>query len=109
MAGIISLSSCSKIDTLPQLELTVVNSTGQPVPGAIVGLFDQLDEWSMLENPVQVWRETDNKGKVLFIDLKEEIYYFYANSDTLSNIGHEIKLKEPLRLNEIRKVELIIE
>ncbi len=109
MLGGIYLSSCTKIDTLPQLELSVVDIEGQAVQGVIVGLFDQLDEWSMLENPVQAWHETDDKGRVLFIDLQEQIYFFYADGDTLSNIGHEIALKEPLQLNELRKVKLIIE
>ena len=109
MLGGIFLSSCTKIDTLPQLELSVVDMDGQAVQGVIVGLFDQLDEWSMHENPVQTWRETNDKGRVLFIDLQEQIYFFYADGDTLSNIGHEIELKEPLQLNELRKVKLIIE
>jgi len=56
LLGLAWFSSCSKQDTNPQLEIKVVNLDGQPVPDVKVGLFDELDEWSMLENPVQVWR-----------------------------------------------------
>ena len=113
LAAIIGLSfcatSCTKIDTRPILELSVVNSDGQPVAGVLVGLFDDMDQWSMLENPVQAWRETNENGIVVFLDLQEKIYYFYADGDTLCNIGHEILLQESLRLNEIRQVKVIIE
>jgi len=103
------VSSCTKPDTQPQLELTVVNISGQPVSQVLVGLFDELDQWSMLENPVQAWRETDQSGKVLFVDLHEQVYYFYADGDSLSNIGHEIRLDEALKINEIRRVTITIE
>ncbi len=109
MLAVMGLSSCTKIDMLPQLELSVVNIEGQAVSGVIVGVFDQQDEWSMRENPVQTWRETDDNGRVLFIDLQEQIYFFYADGDTLNNVGNEIKLNEPLQLNELRKVRIIIE
>lgn len=102
-------SFCTKPDTEPQLEITVVNSEGLPVEHVFVGLFDDLDEWSMKENPVQTWRETDDKGKVLFLDLREIVYYFYADGDTLCNVGHEINLTEPLRVNERRQIKVIIE
>jgi len=74
-----------------------------------VGLFDELDEWSMKENPVQVWRETDQTGKVLFVDLQEFAYYIYADGDSLNNIGHEIQLDEALKVNETRKLTVVIE
>lgn len=109
LAGFFYLGSCRKIDTPPMLELTVVNTEGQSVSGVMVGLFDDLDQWGMLENPVQAWRETDVDGKVLFAGLREEIYYFYADADSLSNIGGKIKLTEPLRINETRQLRITIE
>ena len=109
LLGAFCHTSCTKIDTPPMLEIKVVNTNGQAVSGVMVALFNGLDEWSMLENPVQVWRETDTDGKVLFIDMIEEIYYFYADGDSLSNIGHEIKLLEPLRMNEKRQVTVTVE
>lgn len=101
--------SCTKVDTGPQLELRVVNLGGQGVPNVWVGLFDELDEWSMRENPVQPWRETDQSGRVVFRDLKEQVYYFYADGDSLSNISHEIQLSEALKVNEIRRITVTID
>jgi len=109
LLGLAWFSSCSKQDTNPQLEIKVVNLDGQPVPDVKVGLFDELDEWSMLENPVQVWRETDQNGEVLFVDLIEQVYYIYADGDSLSNIGHQIMLDEVLIVNEIRQLTVTIE
>jgi len=63
----------------------------------------------MLENPVQVWRETDQNGEVLFVDLIEQVYYIYADGDSLSNIGHQIMLDEVLIVNEIRQLTVTIE
>ena len=102
-------SSCTKPDTEPQLELTVVDVEGQPVVNVFVGLFDDLDEWSMHENPIQAWRETDKNGKVLFVDLQEIVYYFYADGDSICNVGHEINLTEALMVNERRQITVIIE
>ena len=106
---VVCYSSCSKVDTPPGLELTIINKAGNKVPGVIVGLFDSLEEWSMRENPIQVWRETDEDGKVLFIDLKEKNYFFHADGEAVSNIGHEIQVMEPLQVNEIRKLTVTID
>ena len=103
------ISGCTKIDTLPMLEITVNDLNGSPVDGVLVALFDELDEWSMLENPVQAWKETGFNGRVLFRDLKEEVYYFYADGDSINNVGHEIRLGDPLAMNEIRKITIIVE
>ena len=105
----IYFSGCAKIDTLPMLEITVIDGNGGDVEGALIGLSDDMDEWSMIENPVQAWKETDINGKVLFRDLKEEVYYFYADGDSLNNLGNEMMLKVPLKLNEIRKITITIE
>ena len=106
---ILSLGSCSEIDTAPILEIKVINSTGQPAGGVMVGLFDDLEQWSMLENPVQPWRETGSDGRVIFNSLREDIYYFYADADSLSNISSVIKLDRPLVKNEIRLITVTIE
>jgi len=106
--GIGITTSCSKIDVPPMLEITVIDQDGSPAAGIIVGLFDDQDEWSMLENPVQAWKETDSNGKVSFIDLKEIIYYFYADGDSVNNFGSQIMLSEALKMNEIRQVVLSV-
>ena len=100
--------SCSKIDSLPQLEITVLSESGNPVPGIPVAIFEDQREWSMLENPVQAWRETDQEGKVLFTDLMEMEYYFYADGGSLNNLGDKIRIMERLKLNEKRKITIVI-
>jgi hypothetical protein len=102
-------TSCTKIDTPPMLEITVKDDNGQTVEGIAVGLFDDIDEWSMLENPVQAWKITDITGKVLFRDLMEDIYYFYADGDSINNIGRDIMLSDPLKINEIRQITIVVE
>jgi hypothetical protein len=107
--GLYGLTSCTKIDSLPMLEIEVVNTLNEPVPGVLLGLFESQEEWSMKENPLQAWRETDVKGTARYIHLKEAIYFFHADGDSISNIGHEIKLLKPLELNENRKITITVE
>ncbi len=103
------MNSCTKIDTLPMLEIKVVDIDSQIVPGILIGLFDSQEEWSMHENPLQAWRETNIYGEALFIHLKEQIYYIYVDGDSISNIGHEIKLLEPLKMNEKSQITITVE
>jgi len=105
----INLGSCTRIDTPPALQLTIIDREGIPLQDVMVGLFDELDQWSMLENPVQPWRETGSDGKVMFNNLKENVYYFYADADSLSNISTMIKTDDSLIINEIRKLTVIVE
>jgi hypothetical protein len=103
------LGSCSRIDTPPMLKIKVSDINGQPVGKAMVGLFPDLDEWSMLENPVQPWKETADDGTVVFNSLEEDIYYFYIDADSLSNLSTTIKLDESLKYNEIRVISVRVE
>lgn len=105
----LGLGSCSKVDVAPMLEIKVVTAGGQPAGNVMVGLFDDIEEWSMLENPVQPWRETGSDGRVIFNSLREDIYYFYADADSLSNISTLIKLNRPLAVNEKRLITVIVE
>ncbi|MCX6224588.1 MAG: hypothetical protein NTV01_07540, partial [Bacteroidia bacterium] len=60
----IMLNACLKVDTLPQLEILVLDEKGAGISGAYVALFDSADEWNKRENPVQVWRRSDSDGWV---------------------------------------------
>ena len=95
---------CSKVDTLPQLEIQVLDEKGANISGAYVALFDNADEWNSRINPVQVWRQTDSNGKVVFVDLKEITYYFYIRFDGQDNSVGEVSTKEPLQLNQRNKI-----
>jgi hypothetical protein len=80
-----ALTGCARVDTLPQLEIVVLDETGKPVAGAYVGLFDSAEEWKKLANPVQTWRQTGIDGRVVFVDLRESDYYFYVRSADKDN------------------------
>lgn len=101
--------ACVKIDTPPMLEIRVVDIGGNPQEGIVVGLFDELDEWSMQQNPVQAWRETDKQGKVRFIDLQEIAYYIFADGDSVNNLGNKVRLDEALKYNEQRQLTVTVE
>jgi len=97
---VIAFSGCNKFDTLPQLEIQVVDESGATISGAYAALFDSHEEWNKRINPVQAWRMTDPYGKVVFTDLKEITYYFYVRFDGKDNSAGEIFVSEPLKLNQ---------
>lgn len=98
------LQGCIKFDTLPQLEILVLDEKGASVPGAYVALFESAGEWNSRENPVQVWRRTDSGGKVMFVDLKEITYFVYARFDGKDNSVDEISVPAPLQVNQRAKI-----
>ena len=98
IAGLLN-TGCIKIETLPQLEIQVVDETGAIVSGASVALFDSSDEWNKRINPVQVWRQTDTSGKVLFVDLKEIKYFVYVRYDGKDNSVDEVSTDVALEVN----------
>lgn len=99
---------CSKVDTLPQLEIKVLDEKGANITGAYVALFDSADEWNKRINPVQVWRQTDSNGKVVFVDLKEITYYFYVRFDGMDNSVGEVSTMEPLQLNQRNQIVVYV-
>ena len=102
----VMLVSCVKIDTPPALEVKVLDQYNDVVAGARVSLYTSLEEWSMLENPVQVWKNTDQNGKVTFLNLQEVFYYVYVEKDTLNNIKEEIVTHQKLKVNIISTLEV---
>jgi len=102
------LCGCGKIDTLPQLEILVVDENDIFVPGVTVGLFDSEVEWTNRENPVQAWRQTGIDGKVVFTDLNEVSYYIYARLEGRDNSMDEILATEKLRMNQKNKIVIHI-
>ena len=94
------LPGCVKVDTLPQLEILVLDEAGASISGAFVTLFDNAEEWNIRKNPVQVWRRTDSEGKVIFVDLKEITYYIYARFNGKDNSVGEVFTAEALKVNQ---------
>ena len=97
---------CIKVDTPAQLEISVIDDTGAGASGAYVALFDSYEEWNNRANPVQVWRQTDSAGKVVFVDLKEITYFIYARIDGKDNSIGEISIVEPLQVN--RRDQIVV-
>jgi len=83
---------CLKVDQPPALRVTVLDQWGEPVDGAVVGLFESYDTWKDLEYPAQVWRSCDRAGQVVFFDLQEIPYYIYARKGDVDNSLDEIQL-----------------
>ncbi len=100
--------SCLKPDISPRMEIKVINAAGDAVRGAYVSLFENIDEWGMQKNPMQVWKETNDDGKVLFIGLSEIVYYFYITKDNLDNSDGYISIEEPLMKNKVVIIEVTI-
>ena len=105
---IIDLNSCVKPDDAPRLEITVYNEAGDQVEGAYVSLYENIDEWGMENNPVQVWKKTNAEGKVIFIGLREIVYYFVVKKDQMNNSGTQVCLVSKLKMNEFMKVNIDI-
>lgn len=101
-------NGCFKADTLPQLEIQVVDESGTVIAGAYVGLFENSDEWAARENPLQVWRRSDSSGKVLFVDLKEIPYFIYVRFEGKDNSLNEISTPEPLQVNQRERITVHI-
>lgn len=101
---VLLLDACIKVDTLPQLEILVLDEQGSIVTGAYVALFENAGEWETRKNPVQVWRRTGTDGKVLFVDLDEATYYVYARYDGKDNSVDEAATLETLQLNQKSRI-----
>ena len=108
--GILSgLSGCIQVDTPAALEITVLDQYNNPVSGASVAIFDDLNQWGMLENPVQVWKLTDDLGIVTYTGLSEQHYYIFAEKGELNNLKNEIKTITPTIENQVLKIRIHID
>lgn len=103
------LSSCFKFDSDPALEVKVVDQLNNPVSGALVGLFDSQKEWGMLENPIQVWKKTENNGTVTFVGLPEKEIFIWAEFGSFNNLKNEIRTQSILKKNEILQLTIHID
>ncbi|MEI7524969.1 MAG: hypothetical protein WCJ95_11605 [Mariniphaga sp.] len=94
-------------DIKPQLELNVKNQSGEIVTGALITLYLVKNDWSQKVNIIQTL-ETDSKGTALFKNLDQRIYYFFVEKGTLNNALEVSYFALPLKLNEIRVIQTIV-
>jgi hypothetical protein len=106
-----TLCRCKKeytyIDNKPQLEIGVKDNTGQPISGAVITLFLTQNDWNKKVNAIQT-ASSDSKGTVLFKDLEEKVYYFLVEKGTQNNVLGIAYFAQPLKINEIRVIQTII-
>jgi len=106
---VLLLSSCIKIDVPPSIEIHVVDEFSNPIDQAFVGIFQNVDEWGMKENPVQAWKKTQEDGTVIFVELLEMNYYVVVEKGKLNNLRNEIRTTEVLKENRITKLVIHID
>ena len=112
IAFLISTFGCTKedileIDVAPQLELTVLDSSGNNVVGASVSIYSSEANWESRSNPIQE-NTTDASGKVLFKELNQIRYFFYVSKGAMNNYYDIASFTNPLRMNEIRTLNCTI-
>lgn len=100
-----SLSQAQLIKT--KLEITVLNTAGNPEPGVEVKIYENEDDYLGDKNVVQGKKYTDSKGKVMYKDLKEQSYYINASKGKADNYGESTKTI-PLKGMVKNKVNVII-
>ncbi len=111
MAALI-LFSCSDekvefIDNPPQLEITVVDISQVQLSGVSVTLYNTEEDWKSKANPVVV-DSTDSKGIVVFSDLMEQRYYFFAEKSEMNNMKTVAVIADSLKINVKATIQTII-
>lgn len=94
-------------DNKPQMEIVIKDQTGQLVQGAIVTLYLLQNDWNQKVNAVQTLT-SDSKGTAMFTELDEKVYYFLAEKGALNNVLGVSYFAQPLKVNEIRVIQTII-
>ncbi len=107
----ISLTNCQEVevfvDNAPQLEIHVKNKDGQNVKGASVLLFLSEEDWKNEINFIHS-ASTNSSGTVLFNNLEQKVYYFFVEKGEMNNLLEVATFSSPLRINEIRVIETVI-
>ena len=89
------------------LEIRILNRLGNTVPGVEVRIYNNQDDYTAGKNQIGASQYTDEKGKVLFKDLKAIPYYVSAKKGDLSNFG-DAEVTDTLTAGRRNKVTIII-
>lgn len=90
-----------------KLEITVLNTTGNPEAGAEVKLYANEDDYLAGENVIEGKKFTDSKGEVIYKDLTDKSYYMHVKKGDADNYGESEKTA-PLESGRKNKVTVII-
>ncbi|MEQ8358560.1 MAG: carboxypeptidase-like regulatory domain-containing protein [Cytophagales bacterium] len=90
-----------------KLEITVLNTTGNPEAGAEVMLYASEDDYLAGKNAIEGKKFTDSNGEVMYKDLAAKSYYIQAQKGKADNYGESEKTI-PLEAGRKNKVTVII-
>ncbi len=68
-----------------KLQITVLNSLGNPVIGAKVSIYESEEDYLADENVIGTVVLTDKKGRAMFKDLLPKKYYIFARDGSMDN------------------------
>jgi hypothetical protein len=107
LGAIMLAASSYQIILKTSLEIKILNRLGSTVSGVEVKLYQNKEDYQAGKNPVGEAQKTDDKGKVLFKELKPQAYYVSAVKGELSNYG-DAELTDTLTAGRRNKVVIII-
>lgn len=110
LIGVIMVS-CTKTehkDMSPQLKIIVKNHDLSIVLEATVDLYQNVDDFQQGINVIKTGI-TDQTGSILFSDLDEIVYYFYAEHEGKCNCYGVAATSSQIEAGYVHIVETIIE
>ena len=107
-------SGCKKDDsttptpTPTSLEIHLKDYLGNIVSSASVKLYATLTDWNNGTNQVGTTQYSDGLGNVIFYNLANIQYYWYAEKDCQNNINGAVTTTYPLTANVNNNVNVIL-
>ena len=89
------------------LQIKVLSQLGSAVPGVEVKIYGNKEDYNASKNQIGQTGYTNEKGLVLFKDLKASPYYVSAKKDKLNNFGGA-ELTDTLTAGRRNRVTIII-
>ena len=90
------------------LKVTVLDDAGNLVEGAEVQLYTSDADFKKEQNPATEKLKTDEKGVVVFKELKARVYYVLATKGEQNNWGGGIQTDKLIE-KKVNKINIIIE
>lgn len=97
--GLVMLSSCKKEPTPTSLELLLKDELGNIVSGASVELYSSETDWNNASNQIGTTLTSDALGKVVFNNVSNIKYYWFAEKDCKNNVNGAITSSSALTSN----------